>query len=417
MMRKKLLILGATSETVKMVERAESMGAETYVADPFEDAHAKKVCSHPVLMDCFDTDAVCQLAVSEGIDGVLPGCADILMAPYEEVCERLSLPCYVNKDIVRVFNNKAGLKRALEGVSLPTVPEYSREEAESDSFSGYPLFVKPVDNNSSKGMYIADDRESLETAIEKARSFSRSDTVLIEEVMDCDDFYVGYFLQDGNAAVTFTGDRYVNKEQKGLGSITSGIVYPSVHTDLYFDAVHEKMLRLFDSIGFRNGILNIQGFVRDNKIMFYDPALRITGGQEYMLSKHFYGLDILGALVNLALSGSMGDSPLYTLCDHSFSGRCGCNLTFSVRPGTIGRIEGMDYAACDPHVLNITQEHGPGTVIDRPGTAQQNFARMHLFADSREEMKTVIKDLQEHVIAYDDKGNDMMLKGLDPESI
>ena len=59
---KKLLILGATSETDKLVQKAESMGIETYVADPNEDAHAKKYASHPILMDCFDVDEKLYLA-------------------------------------------------------------------------------------------------------------------------------------------------------------------------------------------------------------------------------------------------------------------------------------------------------------------------------------------------------------------
>ena len=416
-MKKRLLIMGATSETVKMAETAEAMGTETWVADPFPDALAKKACSHPLDIDCFDTDAICGIIEEHSIDGVLPGCADILMAPYEEVCRRMSKPCYVNEDIVKVFNNKAGLKRALEKAGLPTVPEYSVSQTEDEAFSRFPVFVKPVDNNSSKGMSVAGDHREFRAALEKALSFSRSKTVLIEEVMECDDFYVGYFLQDGHAAVTFTGDRYVNAEQKGLGSITSGIVYPSKYEKLYFDTAHDRMLSLFDSLGFGNGILNIQGFVRNGEIMFYDPALRITGGQEYVMSKHFYSLDILKCLVNFALTGSMGDPDLYKLCDHTFGGRCGCNLTFSVKPGVIGRIEGMDHAKKDPHVINITQEHAEGAVIDRPGTAQQNFARMHIAADSRDELKKVIADLQAHVRALDSEGSDMMLKGLDPEKI
>lgn len=416
-MRKKLLILGATSETSKMVDKAESMGIETYVVDPFDNAQAKKRASHSILLDCFDVDGICKIIKEENIDGILPGCADILIPVYEEVCFRTGLKCYVNKEIVSYFNNKRGLKDILKRFGLPVVNEYTYEEVSNPSFANFPIFIKPVDNNSSKGMSVVIDAKDIEKAYQKALAYSRSNSVLIEDNKQCDDFYVGYFFQDGNVAVTFTGDRYVNSEQKDVGTITSGIVYPSKYEKLYFDTTHEKMLAIFKYLNMRNGILSIQGFVEDGKIMFYDPALRITGGQEYLLSKHFYGLDILEALVNFALSGKMGSEELYKKCDASFLGKYGCNLAFSVKACTIGKITGMDFAREHSNVINITQEHKEGDVIDKIGTAQQNFARMHIVAQNKRELIDVISALQEEIVAYDDKGNNVMLQGMDASQI
>lgn len=416
-MKKKLLILGATSETLKMVDKAESMGVETYVVDPFDNAPAKKRASHGILMDCFDIDGICRIIKEDHIDGILPGCADILISVYEKVCSLTGLKCYVNKDIVSCFNNKKGLKEELRRFGLPVINEYKYEEVIAPSFDKFPLFIKPVDNNSSKGMSVVTDSKDIEAAYQKALLYSRSNTVLIEDNKKCDDFYIGYFFQDGNVAVTFTGDRYVNSEQEDVGTITSGIVYPSKHEALYFNTVHEKMLSIFKHLNMQNGILSIQGFVEDEKIMFYDPALRITGGQEYLLSKYFYQLDILEALINFALSGKMGNVELYKKCNPAFSGQYGCNLAFSVKACKIGKIEGLDFAKTHPNVINVTQEHKEGDVIDKIGTAQQNFARMHIVAKNKQELADVIASLQEKIIAYDDEGNNMMLQGIDVSEI
>lgn len=410
---KKLLILGATSETCKIVKLAEDMGVETYVVDPYENALAKQYSSHPILLDCFDVDAICKLLEKEKIDGVLPGCADILVAVYEQICSRTNKFCYVNKKLVDVFNNKKGLKEMLLKHGLSVIKEYTEEEVLDTNFDKFPVFVKPVDNNSSKGMSIANSREEFLASYENAKSFSRSNTVLIEEYKQCDDFFIGYFAQNGKIRVAFTGDRFVIN-QDSFGSITAGIVYPSVYEQLYFKNVHEKMMDIFNELGFQNGICAIQGFVEDDKIMFYDPALRITGGQEYVLCKHFYGVDELESLINFALTGNMSEDDVYRNCDCSFGSKVGCNLTFSVRECTIGKIEGLEFAKECKNVINITQEHKEGDVIDRIGTAQQNFVRMHISAESREEMRDVISELQRKIVAYDDKGENAMIKGLDP---
>ena len=412
--RKRLIILGATSETCKLVQKAESMGVETFVADPYQNAPAKKYSSHPILVDCFDVEKICKIVIDEKIDGVLPGCADILVPVYEEVCRKLNKHCYVNKMLVETFNNKKGLKAILVKHGLRVIKEFKKEEIDNDSFDSFPLFVKPVDNNSSKGMYIINDKKEFEILYQKALSFSRSKTVLIEEYKRSDDFFIGYYIENGNVKVAFTGDRFII-EQPGVGSITSGIVYPSKYQDLYFERIHEKMLGIFRELNFENGICAIQGFVENGEIMFYDPALRITGGQEYILVNHFTGVDELESLINYALYGKMSDNSIYKKCDCSFSGGFGCNLAFSVFPCVIGRIDGIDYARNHKGVINVTQEHNEGDTIDKIGTAQQNFARMHIFANSREEMRDLIIDLQKHVVAYDAFGNNVMLKGLDAE--
>lgn len=414
---KKLMVLGATEETSNLVRRAEALGVETHVVDPFPHAPAKRYSAHPVDIDCFDIDALEAYVVQEGIDGVLPGCADVLVPAYLTLCERTGLACYVNPSIVSAFNNKRGLKNALRSVGLPTIPEFTIDQVRTESFAQYPVFVKPVDNNSSKGMSVVYGRDGLGAALDEAFSHSRSQELLIEEVMDCDDFNIGYVLMGGEVAVTFTADRYVNASQKGVGSITAGMVYPSRHASLYFDTAHQKVLDLFESLGFRDGIISIQAFVRDGEVMFYDPALRITGGQEYILSEFFYGLDVLGLLVHFALTGRMPEEHSASICDPSFAGSYACNLAFSVRGGVIDRVEGIEEARKLPYVLNVTQEHGPGDVIDRIGTAQQNIARLHLFASDKQMLTKEIIELQHLIVAYDKSGENMMLEGMNPNGI
>lgn len=413
---KKLLILGATTETIPLVKKAEALGIQTFVADPFPNAPAKPFSSSPVNIDCFNVDGLLEIIKEHEIDGVLPGCADVLIPVYEEVCRKSNRHCYVNQKTVEVFGNKKGLKDMLKKHGLPVIEEYTYEQVKDSSFNKFPVFLKPTDNNSSKGMSVVYNVTEIDAAYQKALDNSKSKTVLIEKYKTCNDFFMGFLLQDGKASVTFTADRFVNRQQKGVGTITAGMVYPSKFSDLYFETTHKKMLEIFDELSFKNGLMHIQGFVEDGKIEFYDPALRITGGQEYLALEKLYGLDLLRCLINYALLGRIGDEDISTICDCTFGGKYLCNLAFSVKGCTIGRIDGVNYAKTYPTIINVTQEHYEGAVIDRIGTAQQNIFRMHLITDTREKMRDSIVDLQKNVIAYDADGNNVMLDGLDPHS-
>ena len=77
----------------------------------------------------------------------------------------------------------------------------------------------------------------------------------------------------------------------------------------------------------------------------------------------------------------------------------------------------MDFAKSHPNVINITQEHREGDVIDKIGTAQQNIMRMHIVAKNKKELCDLIETLQKKIVIYDDAGNNVMLQGIDVNHI
>ena len=86
---KKLLFLGANPETANIVEVAKEMGVTTVVTDYDSNAPAKKVADISYDINGMDVDAICEMARKEDVDGVMVGVADVLVQPYQKVCEKL----------------------------------------------------------------------------------------------------------------------------------------------------------------------------------------------------------------------------------------------------------------------------------------------------------------------------------------
>ena len=164
---KKILILGATSQTVPFVKKAQSMGIEVHVADHLEKSVAKKYADVPVLINCFHIDSLEKYVLENEIDGILLGCADILLPSYYELCTRTGKYCYAKKEQIDVFGNKKGLKKKLKEYGLPYIPEYnfSGENTLSIPIEDFPIFVKPVDNCSSKGMSVCNSQLDLNSCL------------------------------------------------------------------------------------------------------------------------------------------------------------------------------------------------------------------------------------------------------------
>ncbi len=406
--------MGATAQTVPFVEYSKKWEIKTYVADHVVNSPAKKYADVPLLINCFHVDELERLVNEEKIDGILLGCADVLLPYYQQLCERTNKFCYATREQVKVFGNKKGLKQALKDHELPTIPEYDLMNGEIDfNQLSYPLFVKPVDNNSSKGMSVCHDYSEMEKCCSKALSASTSKTILIEKYMVCDDICVTYTFIDKEVYVTSISDRYVNRENLDTGTITTALIYPSKYTDLYFDTMHKKMCELFQSLEICNGVLTIQAFVEDGKIMFYDPAFRTTGGQGYIFFNHFGILDQVEMLITFALSGKMvlKEKCLTHICN--FGDKWAANLVILIKTGIIKDIQGFEEIESIKGVLNITQSHFNGDAIVEKGTLDQAVARLHIVADSKKELSERIKKSLSLIHITDENGNDMLIKQFD----
>lgn len=414
---KRLLILGANAQTAPMVKTANGMGVITYVADHIPGSVAKRSASVAVDIDCFDVDKLEQMAHKEKIDGIIVGCADRLIPSYYELCRRVHKPCYVTKEILDVLNNKKGLKTALRKYSLPVIPEwnYTGKHTKTECWE-LPVFIKPVDSNSAKGMSVCYKREEINAAINKAMAASSSKTILVERYMTCDDITVSYMFFDGFPIVFDITDRYVDRGQAGCGTIPTALIYHSKYKQLYFDTVHDKICRMFRDLGLKNGILLLQGFVQNNQIMFYDPALRITGEQGHIFVKHATSVDQIAILISYALTGKMGDKINVLKGDVLYYG-WGCEVVINACLGRIGKINGLREVGRLPEVLCVTQTHFPGDEIVMRGTLDQTVARIHVMAESKDDMKGSVERILSMISVMDDSGNDMMLGQINLEEI
>jgi biotin carboxylase len=414
---KSILVMGATSQTVPFITKAQEMGIKVYCADYSESATAKRYADFPLLIDCFDIDQLEKVVEEKSIDGIVLGCADVLLPPYEELCRRTGKPCYATKEQVATFGNKKGLKIKLKEYGLPYIPEFSLVDIETIKDEDFPVFVKPVDNCSSKGMSVCYRREDLKQSVEKALGASRSKTILVERYMVCDDISITYTFVDGNVFVTSISDRYVNREQEGVGTITTALVYPSKYTQLYFDTIHDKACRMFREMGIKNGVLTMQSFVEEGKIMFYDPAFRTTGGQGYIIYNYFGAVDQIRMLIEFSLTGKMTEDISSISEECNFGSSWAVNLVLLVKTGIIKSIVGLDEAKKVPGVINVTPTHFEGDSVKGRGTLDQTLARLHIVADTKEELSQAIDSVIRGVRVFDTEDNDMLLTQFDTKDL
>lgn len=416
---KKLLILGGNRETVPLVEIANSMGVKTLVTSNVPKEPAKEIAWKSFDVNGMDVPAVVSLARSEQVDGVLVGVADILVPAYCKVCDALGVPSYATKEIVDVFAYKDVFKATCERYGIHGVPEYYLDSSLNPhdiEKMKFPVMVKPVDGRSGMGMTVCHKPEELGDAVKKALDVSKCKRFIVERYMgECEDCFVYYTFKDGHCSLSAIADRYTTEEQSDLSRVCLGATYPSKYIKNYFSRMHNNALRMFKNIGLRNGVLLMQAFYEDGEFYVYDPGFRLQGEAPHLHMKAVNGFDQREMLISFALTGSEGDTDLKSVDDPYFHGKHAATLWTLLKKGKVSKIEGLENIKDDPRVhAHIQRIHEDETVEESwVGTEKQVLNRIYMVCDTKDELKSAIREYQDKIKVYDIDGQLMTLKGFD----
>jgi biotin carboxylase len=383
---KKLLVLGANIETIPLIETAKLLGVYVIVTDFNPNAPAKKVATKSYDVDGFDIDGLIKLCEVEKVNGVMVGVADRLITPYFQLCSKLGLPCYATQDQCNYLTNKQKFNELCSQFSIKTIPNYNSNYLDKQfNLIEYPVFVKPTDSNSGKGMSICNNLLELDIAVEKAIEASKTQSYLIERYMRCDDIFIYYTFKDGEVFLSAIADRFTTDKQGNVSRVCIQANYPSKYLKHYEDTLHWKMDKMFKYLKVENGVFMISAFVEKDEIYLYDPGFRLQGEAPNIPIYAINGFDQKEMLIRFALNGNMGNTNLAKKNVANFNNFYSTTIWFLVGEGEITEVRGIEDLTSDPNVIRFIQRLFIGDVVTKEmvGTEAQVFARLYLKFNSK----------------------------------
>lgn len=410
---KKLLILGSNPETIPLIETAKSMGLYTIVTDNDPNAPAKKFADRGINIDGMDVDSLVNFCKQEKIDGVLVGVADRLIEPYQKVCEALELPCYGNQYQCEVLTNKGKFNNLCKEHNIQNIPSitfYKTDLITNIQDLTYPIFIKPIDRNSGKGMSVAYNEQELSIGIEKAFNNTSSDYILLEKFMDCNDVIISYTIVNGNPILSAIADRHTTREQGKTSQVCLGAVYPSNLLDKYINNEHSKISKLLKNIGLKNAILTISAFIENDIFHYYDPGFRLQGEAPNLHIQKISGFDQKSFLIDIALGEDLNNKYNIIQADNE---NYSATIWFLLKKGIINEIQGFDLLKNDPSIFHISRRLFEGSIIsdEMTGTEAQVMARIYLHCKTKEDLNNKITEIQNTIKVFDNSNNNQLLNG------
>lgn len=369
----------------------------------------EQIADQTVQQDLFDLQGAVKAASIIKPDAVVSDQHDLYIPTVAYIAEHLGLPG--NKyEQVMTYCDKNRFRDTCELVGVP-VPKHRRViddslcEIEGLSF---PLMIKPADAQSSLGITKVYNKDEYTTAVEKAISFSRSHTAIVEEFFEGREIVSEGLIVEGKYYNLSFGDRRYFDLKDGF--IPSQTLFPSDipqslsmdfckyetlianHVKPYFAIVHSEWL--WDT--------------KSNRVVCVESALR---GGGVFISSHIIPLSTGLDINDLLLSYSLGNR----ICiDDFFKNRVDESagyICFYLPDGVVNQIRGKDELESLDEVALIRLDNihvGDKTeIMTHKG---QRMGPLILHAKSRAEMESIITQVQ-HVLQIDVMGPDGQIRG------
>jgi biotin carboxylase len=358
---KRLMILGAGPFQLPIIQRAVALGCEVITVDYLPDNVGHKLSQRYVNCSTVDRDGVLAGAQDLKIDGICTYSSDVAIPTVAYVASRLGLPAVsveagetmATKHRFRAFLRRAGLPhpRFVAGTNFDSV-------AATLTRLRFPVVFKPVDTSGSRGVIRlgTNDEQSARHAFDRARSFSRSGTVCVEEFIEGIEVGGDAILIDGEIAFIAITHKHLE------GFVVRGHSLPTNVSASAQQAVTDALEETCCALGYRTGPLNFDAIVSPNdEVTLLEISPRNGGNGIGAVIERATGVDVAEATIRIAL----GETPAFPNRGEVRRG-CGSYVFGSDRGGHLLQIASAEELRRRvPQVFDVMYAVPIGSPVDR----------------------------------------------------
>lgn len=376
----KALVLAGGFPQIDLIEKLKKRNITTVLADYNANSAAWAFADKFYQVSTLDVDAIRNLAKIEEIDFLITVCTDQALLTVAQVSEELGLPCYLDYETACKVTNKSHMKSVLSKHGIPTA-EYeviSQLDSRITSSWDYPLIMKPVDCNSSKGVRKVSNELELEKAFCIAYQFSRSKTVLVEKFIEGKELSVDVYVENGKAMVLdITMSEKIQDKEKFVIFRTW---HPAGITGKVEEQVGKEAQRIASAFQIKNSPMLIQMVVADNRIYVIEFSARTGGGVKHLSIERNAGIDMASAVIDLTLGIKPHIRPCKKKWKYMLDEYIYCN------PGCYDHAEGFEWLKKSAILLDYYIFCRKGARFDSIEKSGDRAAGFTIVADSVSEL-------------------------------
>lgn len=383
---KKLMIMGAGIYQVPLIKKAKEMGIYTIaVSIPGNYpgfAFADQVCYENTV----DYERILEVAKREQIDGIVTAGTDVAVITIGKVCDELGLTG-LSFEAAKIASNKILMKKKYEEYGVRTA-RFRELTFEDDMYEvtkdlNLPLMFKAVDSSGSRGIIRVNSQEEFETARETVRATSRTNSYIIEEYVEGEEFGAQAFVYRGEVKFILPHGDYVFHGDTG---VPVGHFAPYNLSQEVIEDAKEQLTLAVRAMGLDNCAINADFILKDNQTYVLELGGRSGATCLAELVSIYYGYDYYEKLI-LAALGEEVEFPQEKAVPNASM------LLRSDRDGVIAAIENQNEEDTDIYEIQFDYQvgdavkkfhvgpHRIGHVITKGETLDEAVDKLHKVLD------------------------------------
>ena len=268
---KKVLLVDTNVSAAPIYRYLRATGAEVHVVGSNPNDYLARTAPHYVNLDYSDVAALASLARKLRVDYLVPGCND---RSYQ-VCAAVNVQhLYAGIDTIEATEaivNKEQFRRLAAEFDIPVPRVFPEGRVDTDSA----VIVKPVDAFSGRGTTVVEarDRAALDAAIAHARSFSRTQTCIIETYLSGRLYSHSAFVANRSIVVDFIVEEHGTANPFVVD--TSRVDY--AFSPAMLQAIRREVSKLASRLSLQDGLLHTQFLVDGDRFWFVEVTRRCPG--------------------------------------------------------------------------------------------------------------------------------------------
>lgn len=297
-MKKKIAIIGGSEPHLPLFLKAKEMGLEIYCFAWLDGSFCKDYADHYYDISILEKEKIEEICQLEKVDGIVSNALEIAVPTVAYVSEKLNLNGVSYQTALRAVNKRM-MRDAVKQANACLQPVY-KVYNENIKIQEFPVIVKPSDSSCSNGVTKVNKEADFLCAIERAKSASKNNEILIEEFIGGREISV--------ESISYHGKHYVltitDKETTGEPYFVEIAHHqPSNLAKSIQNTIKCNVNLILDALEIKNGASHSEFKINDKGDVFFIELGARGGGDfiSYNLVELSTGYDYIKGMIEVAL--------------------------------------------------------------------------------------------------------------------
>lgn len=391
---KLIMVVGGSYWQIPIVKKIRQMGYQSLVVNLYKDSPAFEFADYSEIADILDKNKCLTIARKYNIDAVLSDQTDIAMPTIAYIAEQLHLPS-LGSNSAALYTNKV-LMRDFSKTNNLSYPEYAKCYSSKDAECffdelNHPMIIKPLDSNSSRGVFKIGSREELYNKFEESMSYSKVEkAILAERYINGTEFTVdGLKCGEKHFSLAISEKKHYAHNT----NIAYELFFSNYNESVDYDELRIENNRFVELSDLPDGCLTHAEYkYEDGKFYLIEIGARGCGN---LVSSDVVplmsGVDNYKYLIN----ASLGISNNRVIKNESLKDLCSVLFFFNTpgNGGFVKEVEGLNFLENSRNVIAFQLNFKVGDKIEKPLNDAARIGFYIAKADSKHELIDIMNQI------------------------